>query len=188
MIIDFKEVKHQFKTIKINEKERELVRRPKILGVTISDSLEWISHINHVVKKTNKRLYFLIFLKRANVPAKDIGQFYCTCVISVLEYCAPVFYIYVTSLSVFKSVLFQLYLLDHLIRTILWTSTSITSKTSVITYVKLYSKRLCAIMTTSSIISRNSPMYNFRRQRLFNCPYTRTNRFRNSLILTLSNK
>lgn len=53
----------------INEKEFELVSSAKILGVLIPNSLEWISHVNHVVKKTSKRLYLLILLKRSNAPA-----------------------------------------------------------------------------------------------------------------------
>ena len=41
---------------------------------------------------SNKRIYFLILLKRARVPSNDILNFYCTCVRPVLEYCAPVFH------------------------------------------------------------------------------------------------
>ena len=45
-----------------------------------------------MIKKANKRIYFLILLKRARVPSNDILNFYCTCVRPVLEYCAPVFH------------------------------------------------------------------------------------------------
>ena len=62
MIVDFKKVKHQLKTIIINSKELKLVSSAKILGVMVSNSLEWIDHVNYVVKKANKRLYFLILL------------------------------------------------------------------------------------------------------------------------------
>ena len=64
----------------------------KVLGVIISSSLQWIDHVNEVIKKANKRLYFLILLKRANVPACDIVNFYCTVIRPVLEYFAPVFH------------------------------------------------------------------------------------------------
>ena len=43
-------------------------------------------------KKANKRLYFIVLLKRANVPLSDIVNFYCTVIRPVLEYCAPVFH------------------------------------------------------------------------------------------------
>ena len=92
MVIDLKKVKHQFHTISVNSKELELVDSVKILGITISNSLQWFNHVNEVVKKANKRLYFLILLKRANVPVHDILSFYSTCVRPVLEYCAPVFH------------------------------------------------------------------------------------------------
>ena len=44
------------------------------------------------IKKANKRLYFIVLLKRANVPLSDIVNFYCTVIRPVLEYCAPVFH------------------------------------------------------------------------------------------------
>jgi hypothetical protein len=77
MIVDFKKVKHQLKTIIINSKELELVSSAKILA---SDQFSSIVH-----------LY------------------------STTHY----LHIYVTILNAFKSERFQLYLLGHLIRTIL---------------------------------------------------------------------
>ena len=50
----------------------------KILGVTISSDLKWNEHISECIKKANKRLYFIVLLKRANVPLSDIVHFYCT--------------------------------------------------------------------------------------------------------------
>ena len=68
IIIEPTEEKHQFDIITVNSQELELVSSAKVLGVTISNSLEWVSHVNDVIKKANKRLYFLILLKRAHVP------------------------------------------------------------------------------------------------------------------------
>ena len=53
MALDFKKTKHQFAPISINSKELELVDNAKILGVTISNSLQWVSHITNVIKKAN---------------------------------------------------------------------------------------------------------------------------------------
>ena len=92
MVIDFKRQKQQFDAITINSEELELVSSAKVLGIIISSSLQWVDHVNEVIKKANKRLYFLILLKRANVPACDIVNFYCTVIGPVLEYCAPVFH------------------------------------------------------------------------------------------------
>ena len=44
------------------------------------------------IKKANKLVYFLILLCRAHIPPKDIVNFYCTGVRSILEYCSPVFH------------------------------------------------------------------------------------------------
>ena len=112
--------------------------------------MEWISHINHVARKPNKRSYFLVLLKHAKSMFL-LNNF----TISLRErststrrqYCNQCFitlylHINVTSLSVFKSVLSQSYLLDLLIRTILSTSISILLKTNVIICVKLCSRNL----------------------------------------------
>ena len=58
----------------------------------MSNNLLWNNHINDVIRKANKRLYFIVLLKRARLPVEDIIRFYCTCIKPVLEYCAPVFY------------------------------------------------------------------------------------------------
>ena len=92
MVIDFTNSKHQFNPISVNSQELERVCNAKLLGVTISNSLQWTNHVNDVIKKANKRLYFLILLKRAKVPARDIITFYFTCIRPVLEYAAPVFH------------------------------------------------------------------------------------------------
>ena len=69
MTIDFTKEKHQFDTITVNSQELELVSS---------------------IKKVNKRLYFLILLKRAHVNARDIINFYFNCIRPV--HCAPVFH------------------------------------------------------------------------------------------------
>ena len=54
--------------------------------------MAWNSHILQVIKKANKRLYFLVQLKRARVPLQDLVLFYTSCVRSVMEYAIPAFY------------------------------------------------------------------------------------------------
>ena len=92
MVIDFKKEKNSFDPIVIEGKELDIVNHAKILGVTVSNNLLWNNHINDVIRKANKRLYFIVLLKRARLPAEDIIRFYCTCIRPVLEYCAPVFH------------------------------------------------------------------------------------------------
>ena len=81
-----------FSPVVIGEECIKLVKNAKVLGVTISDDLSWNAHITEVTKKAAKRLYFLVQLKRARVPRKDLCLFYITCVRSVIDYAAPVFH------------------------------------------------------------------------------------------------
>ena len=46
----------------------DAVNNVKIFGLTISNSLLWNDHVDNIVKKTDKRLFFIILLKRAQVP------------------------------------------------------------------------------------------------------------------------
>ena len=70
----------------------DLVKSVKVLGVIIQDNLKWNQHVDATVKKAAKRLYFLIQLKRAHVPAKDLVCFYIACIQSVLLYACQVFH------------------------------------------------------------------------------------------------
>ena len=79
MVIYFKKQKRSFDPISLIRKELDTVNNVKIFGLTVSNNLLWNDHINNIVKKTNKRLYFIVLLKCAQVPLKDIIRFYCTC-------------------------------------------------------------------------------------------------------------
>ena len=67
MIIDFKKNKHVFSPVVIDEKELDVVNSVKILSITLSSDLKWNVYINETIKEANKRLYFLVLLKRAGV-------------------------------------------------------------------------------------------------------------------------
>ena len=76
----------------VNGKEVDTVDNAKLLGVTISSNVTWNTHIEEVIKKANKRLYFLVQLKKAKVPPEELVLFYTTCVRSVIDYAIPAFY------------------------------------------------------------------------------------------------
>ena len=90
--ISFARNKARFEAIRVHGKELELVDSAKLLVITITSDLSWNTHVNDVIKKAAKRLYFLVQLKRAKVPCNDLGLFYITCVRSVLDYAIPVYY------------------------------------------------------------------------------------------------
>lgn len=53
IIIDFKENKHSFDPIVINNKDLSVVENAKILGVTISNDLKWNDHVEQAIEKAN---------------------------------------------------------------------------------------------------------------------------------------
>ena len=70
--------KHSFDPVSINGKDLSMVENAKILGITISNNLKWNYHVEQAIKKANRRLYFLVQLRRAGVGAKSLIKFYCT--------------------------------------------------------------------------------------------------------------
>ena len=54
--------------------------------------MSWNDHIDKVLKKASKCLYFLVQLKRAKLPSNDLVLLYTTCINSILSYAVPVFY------------------------------------------------------------------------------------------------
>ena len=86
-------MQYEFHPILSNGNELEVLRSAKLLGATIITSdLSWNEHVNETVKKASKRLYFLVQLKRARLPCRDLVVFYATCIRSILVYVAPVFF------------------------------------------------------------------------------------------------
>ena len=92
LVNDFKQRKQQFDPILTNNQPIEVGHHAKVLGVTVSDNLLWNNHVNEAIKKVNKRFFFLIQWNRAKVPAKDLIQFYTTCIRPILDYGAPLYH------------------------------------------------------------------------------------------------
>ena len=90
--ISFSRSPPDFDPIVVNSKDLECVQKAKMLGVTFSVDLKWNAHVDEIVKKVNKRLYFLRQLKRAQVKSKELVLFYLTCIRSVIEYACALFH------------------------------------------------------------------------------------------------
>ena len=84
--------KPAFQPVVLDNKPFKVEDQAKLLGITFNNTLTWNSHIEDIVKKVSKRLYFLVQLKRAEVSINDLGLFYITCVRSVIDYAVPVFH------------------------------------------------------------------------------------------------
>ena len=59
MIIDFRRQKSTPTPLVINNETVEIVYTYKYLGFTVDDKLNWHEHCNELIKKINKRMYFL---------------------------------------------------------------------------------------------------------------------------------
>ena len=49
----------------------------KLVGVTINSSLTWNDHVDELVKKISRKLYFSVQLKCAQIIPKDFAVSYC---------------------------------------------------------------------------------------------------------------
>ena len=99
MLINSKELRISFAKkptdsdqVIVGGKELEAVDSAKLLGVTICSSLSWNAHIEGVIKKASKRLYFLVQLKRARVPPNHMMLFFTACIKSIIDYAIPAVY------------------------------------------------------------------------------------------------
>ena len=64
----------------------ESVDKTKLLWATSNTSLTWNDHLEELVKKASCKLYFLVQLKCAQIPLKDLVGNYCACIRSSLDY------------------------------------------------------------------------------------------------------
>ena len=80
-----------FDLIIVNGEILEVVDSAKILGLSVSNNLKQNNHIDQIISKARKRLYFLSQLKRARVGKKELVLFITTCIRPILEYPCPVF-------------------------------------------------------------------------------------------------
>jgi hypothetical protein len=90
--IDFKLVKQPFDPVLVDGESLTVVKKTKIQGLVMSSTLQWNDNIRESINKANKRLHFIVLLKRAGVEVEDVLKFDCTVIRTVLEYCAQEFH------------------------------------------------------------------------------------------------
>jgi len=61
----------------------------KLLGAYMETTLCWSLHVDNMIQKATKRLYYLKQLKRAGLPSNHLFHYYSTVIRPVLEYCVP---------------------------------------------------------------------------------------------------
>jgi len=64
----------------------------KLLGLHLDANFSWRSHIEAMLSKATKRLYFLKLLKHAGVPCAQLQHFYVAVIRPISEYAAPIWH------------------------------------------------------------------------------------------------
>ena len=196
MRISFSKVEKDLDPITLNDKVLEIVDHAKILGLRVSCNLKWNDHVSEVVKKASTRLYFLSQLKRSNVGSKELVQFFKSCIRSLLEYACPVFH---DSLPVYLSN--DLERIQKRAMRIIYPPTSYQEALAIAGLVpfvvrrqQLTDKLFKQISNDKThklnklLPSENSSTINLRNKRKFSIPNVKTNRFKNSFIISNSIK
>ena len=176
-----------------NDTNIEAVPSAKLLGVLISNDLKWNAHVEMICKKVAARLYFLRQLKRAKVPTNDLLGFYTTCIRPTAEYACPVFH---TALPQYLSDQLER-LQKRALRIISTNDLSYRQALEVFNIPALYDRREAIGNLLFQRIGNNNnhklypllpPPYlgtlRTRKNRKFQVPRFKTNRFRDSFIVS----
>ena len=85
MILDFRRQKKKKNPtpLVINNETVEIVHTYKYFGFTVDDKLNWHEHCNELIKKINKRMYFLRKLQSFRLNNEVLYTFYCSILGSV---------------------------------------------------------------------------------------------------------
>ena len=91
MIISFGNQTQNESLPPITIEDQPIVREDtaKLVGITIQNNLKWDNQITDMIKKAQKKLYYLTMLKRSAAPTKDLLTVYKSIVRSQLEYAIP---------------------------------------------------------------------------------------------------
>lgn len=88
--MDVRKKKVQHMGLSIGGEEVERVSSFKFLGVVISEDLSWSLNTSSLVKKAQKRLFFLRTLKHNRLAQKLLMNIYSSTMESILTYSCPV--------------------------------------------------------------------------------------------------
>ena len=86
IIIDFRRQKSTPAPLVINNETVKIIHTYKYLGFTVDDKLNWLEQCNELIKKINKRMYFLRKLKSFRLNNEVLYTFYCSILESVITF------------------------------------------------------------------------------------------------------
>ena len=173
-------------------KRKESVKKAEILGFVITDDLKWNEHVNKITIKAARRLYLLKQLKKSGLDINDLKCFYVASIRSILEYACQVFHYGLPQ-----------YLSDAIERIqrralrIIHPDISYQAALDKLNMVTLWERRekLCTKLFNSVVNDENHKLHNLlppktvnihnlRKAKKFYIPNFRTNRFRNTFIIS----
>ena len=190
--ISFAKNEPEFDPIWVNRQTLETVNSVKLLGLNISSDLKWNVHVSELVRKVSTRLCFLRQLKKSHVATRELLLFYITCIRSILEYGSPVFH---RALPSYLSE--DLERLQKRAMKIIYPELSYAKALELSGLPTLYDRResiaaklfdeICANQSHSLhklLPSRYQPSYYLRGKRTFIRPKCKTERCKNSFLLS----
>ena len=92
LTISFCRSPEHFDLVTVDGAQIQATTSSKLLGLTINNTLTWNDYVDSLVMKAARKIYFLVQLKRARVPAEDLVTYYCVCIRSSLDYACPAFH------------------------------------------------------------------------------------------------
>ena len=191
--MSFKRNEPNFSPISINESQIERADKLSILGLTITKDLKWNDHVEKIVNKASQRIYLLKQLRRFGLDAGDLKCFYVASIRSILEYSCQVFHY---GLPQYRSDVIER--IQKRALRIIYPQLSYQDVLDMLELKTLSTRRgdLCKKLFNSILDDEDhklrnllppkvtSDTYNFRNEKLFNIPKYRTNRFRDTFIIS----
>ena len=92
MLVDFRKIKSVISPLNIKDENVEIVSNYKYLGNIIDNQLTGIDNVKMLIKKANKKLYFLRKLKTLKVSNTVLSMFYRCMIQSTITFCLPSWY------------------------------------------------------------------------------------------------
>ena len=179
--------------ISINESQIERADKLSILGLTITKDLKWNDHVEKIVNKASQRIYLLKQLRRFGLDAGDLKCFYVASIKSILEYSCQVFHYGLPQYLSDVIERIQKRALRIIYPQLSYQDAQDTLELKTLSTLRgdLCKKLFNSILDDEDHKLRNllppkvtSDTYNFRNEKLFNIPKYRTNRFRDTFIIS----
>ena len=189
--ISFTKSQQEFEPILVKGDGLEVVDSVKLLGLNIFSDLTWNIHINEILKKSSKRLYFLVQLKRAKVTCTGLGLFYSSCIRSIMDHAIPACHF-----SLAKYLMQELERIQKRAMSIICPRVSYHEVLVIMNFKELatHHDEICESLFHTIVNDNNhhlykllpalhKSIYSLRCMWLFNMPRFKTNHFKNSFII-----